>query len=170
MGGNVSKKTETGTVMAYTLHGFGCIGCKRCCNKAEFMPGAPTEGCCGTSSYIQFDPPMGLSSLLAEFEESLPDAEEIAREHISYCSHIICSQFDSTAGKAAMAIDTSWCTRWNERMRQEGLRCQARSEVFGFGRTRTTFLVIRIIRADRLGDDHASLGGGRQEGKIDQKL
>eukprot|EP00466_Bigelowiella_natans_P004923 jgi/Bigna1/143286/aug1.77_g17994 len=146
MGGNVSSLIQEKTVVAYTLYGSGC---KRCCsNDCEFYLGAPKEGCCGVASYttnFSSQAPLAAMEVLQDFERDLMQPAQIASEHVTYCSHILMGQCDSTAERAARAIEEDWCPAWNERFQEENLVCQVRAEVFGFGRSRATFLVIRVL-------------------------
>lgn len=146
MGGNVSKETELETVSAYTLYGFGC---SRCCAPPRFVHGAPRNDCCGTSctSVSTFDPPQQYTQALGDLEDSLDEAALIAQEYTTWLSHVFCSQIDGTAAQAAKALDDEWCKSWNEgELSTAGLKCDAASEVFGYGRSRVTYLVIRVYR------------------------
>ena len=147
MGSNVSKETELETISAYTFYGIGLTRC--CTHGPHFLPGAPQNDSCGTScTTVRFDPPQEYLKALGELEKDLEEAAEIAREHVKYCSHVICPQMDSTAGRAAEALNESWCRDWNKKpiFQEAGLKCNAESEVFGFGRSRVTYLVIRVAR------------------------
>mmetsp|Transcript_14102 Transcript_14102/g.25546 ORF Transcript_14102/g.25546 Transcript_14102/m.25546 type:complete len:129 (-) Transcript_14102:920-1306(-) len=85
--------------------------------------------------------------VLGDFEDGLEEAALIAQEYTTWLSHMFCSQFDGTAAEAAKALNDGWCKTWNEReLSNVGLKCSAASEVFGFGRSRVTCLVIRVYR------------------------
>lgn len=146
MGGNVSKETEQNSVAAFTYRGFGCA---RCCSLSEFFEGAPTNTCCGTScGSVHFELPIPTQdkNLWQDFQADLPAAAEMAQEHISTWSYIFCTQFDTTSARAAQILNQSWCAKWNEnRLHTAGYHCAASSEVYGFGRSRVTYLVIRIV-------------------------
>lgn len=143
MGGKVSKTTEASTLAAYTYRGFGC---GRCCNKNEFLEGAPTATSCGTTcGAVHFEFPAEHSKILLEFQADLPAAAQVAQEHITWLSYILFSQFNGTVKVAAEALNGGWCSHWNnQRLHAAGLRCEAASEVYGFGRSRATYLVIRV--------------------------
>jgi hypothetical protein len=97
---------------------------------------------------IPFDPPTDerKAKALVALEQDLTAATEEAMEHVNTCSYVWCAQMDSTAAVAARALNDGWCRQWNEtRLQEAGLRCQAESEVFGFGRSRVTYLVIRVF-------------------------
>ena len=149
MGGNVSKQTQQETVAAWTLYGFGC---SRCCNKAVFVAGAPRGTFCGTSCGRDgsFPPlPTEQAKLLSDLENDLVTAANQALPHLSWVSHVLFSQLDRTAEKAANALNNhqeGWCHEWNQKcLHAAGLHCVASSEIHGFGRSRTTSLVIRIV-------------------------
>mmetsp|Transcript_20471 Transcript_20471/g.58201 ORF Transcript_20471/g.58201 Transcript_20471/m.58201 type:complete len:150 (+) Transcript_20471:71-520(+) len=144
MGGNVSKNTEISTIEAFTLYGFGC---SRCSSKAEFREGAPANSGCGTScSSVHFDPAERYRQVLQEMEDDLPQAAIQAMEEINWTNHVLCSGTDCTASRAARRLNEDWCDEWNgTRLRHVGLHCSAASEVFGFGRSRVTYLVIRVF-------------------------
>jgi hypothetical protein len=144
MGGNASIETQDNTVMAYTLYGFGCCNVGRCCHNSEFFAGAPRELCCGVSGQQEFTPPLAIQPILEELETGLEEAANISMNHVTWCSHICCSGFDSTGSAAARALNADWCRRWNIRLNKHGLQIHASSEVFGFGRSRATFLVLRV--------------------------
>jgi len=79
-------------------------------------------------------------------------AAQEAEPHLSWWSHVVFSQFDATANKAAAALNQpgGWCYGWNEnKLHDAGLHCTAASEVYGFGRSRVTYLVIRIRAAQK---------------------
>lgn len=142
----MSKDDESATISAYTLYGFSGQG--RCCAKPEFIPGAPKNTCCGTTcGSIQFPERYSdkeVAAVLQEFENDLPAAAEQAMEDITWCSHVCCTNVDRTANRAAQTLNHGWCEEWNNRLVSVGLRCHAASEVFGFGRSRATYFVIRI--------------------------
>jgi hypothetical protein len=144
MGGNVSRVEETSTVIAYTLYGFGC----RCTSTSEgFVRGAPRDGGCGTvaCSGHEFTPPMRFAEVLAAFEADLPRATAVAETSIDKCTHLWCAQCDTSADSVAAALNSGFCRDWNQGgLGREGLQCEARSEIFGFGRSRVTYVVIRI--------------------------
>ncbi|EDQ88753.1 uncharacterized protein MONBRDRAFT_37353, partial [Monosiga brevicollis MX1] len=147
------------TVAAYTLYGFGCT---RCCASPAFVTGAPAPSFCGAScGSKQFDGGEGDGdggggSLLygpfrQDLEADLERAAEIARNDITWCSHIFCSGCDSTAKAAARRLNESWCAEWNRgRLTGSGLQVQAVEEVYGFGRSRATFLLLRVMMARSL--------------------
>lgn len=144
MGGNVSKLTEDKTIAAYTFYGFGC----RCCNQPHFDHGAPRNRCCGTSGgSFSFDPPSDAAQVkvLTAMEKDLDEATVEAIEYVNNCSYVWCAQIDVTAGEAAQALNQGWCQKWNQELGPAGLQCQASSEVFGFGRSRVTYLVVRVF-------------------------
>jgi hypothetical protein len=107
-----------------------------------------TADCCGTScTNVTFDPPQPYLQVLGDFEDGLEESALIAQEYTTWLSHMFCSQFDGTAAEAAKALNDGWCKTWNEReLSNVGLKCSAASEVFGFGRSRVTCLVIRVYR------------------------
>ena len=154
MGGNVSKKTQEDTFMAWTIYGFGC---SRFCNKAVFVPGAPRSTCCGTScgaNHSFATPGTHQADLLGELENDLPAAAAQAKPHLSWPSHVLFTQMDRTADKAAQVLNTGWCRTWNyECLHAAGLHCVASREVFGFGRSRVTHLVIRVVPHDKMTSD-----------------
>jgi hypothetical protein len=102
---------------------------------------------------VQFDAEGDDESLLfapfrVELEEDLGRAAEEAMTDISWCSHIFFSGCDSTAEAAAKRLNSSWCDGWNRgRLAGTGLQVRAVREVYGFGRSRATFLLIRVLRA-----------------------
>mmetsp|Transcript_26177 Transcript_26177/g.31675 ORF Transcript_26177/g.31675 Transcript_26177/m.31675 type:complete len:156 (+) Transcript_26177:47-514(+) len=143
MGGNTSKEQTSGTIAAYTFYGFGC----RCKNEPTFVPGSPQNDCCGTSgTRVTFDdvPTQYESSIKNNLESHLDDAVDIAMESITWCSYVCLSQIDKTSETAANALNERWCSARNEVLRGAGLKCEARREVYGFGRSRVTYLVIRV--------------------------
>lgn len=143
MGGNVSRTTEDCTVAAYTLYGFGCSRGK---NPPTFLPGAPRNTCCGTSmGAIYFD------QTFPEVEQGLSEAADLAMQHVTWCSHICCAGVDMTSESAAQVINQEWCPRYNEMLEKRNLRIHAAREVFGFGRSRVTYLVIRILPSSTTG-------------------
>ena len=145
MGGNVSKETQTDTVAAYTYYGFGCTRC--CFPKRHFVAGAPKEDGCGTScTSLTFAPPAAShAEALARLEDQLDKAARTASDYISWTSHVFFSQCDATAKRAAEALNDEWCSVQNETiLHPAGLDCRANGEVFGFGRSRVTYLVIRV--------------------------
>lgn len=146
MGGNISKEDVEGTVAAYTLYGFAM---NRCCNPPVFLDGAPGNSCCGTScamieNVAPNDP--AVQKALTEFESHLDEAADLAKEAgVTWCSHVFCSGVDTTAEKAAKKLNEEWCPKeTNTTLSPAGLSCSARREVYGFGRTRVTYLVIRV--------------------------
>ncbi len=147
MGSNVSKEDIEGTVVAYTLYGFGC---SRCSNPPEFYTGSPQQDCCGTScTRVDFDPPQEPTKqkALDELESHLDDAVEIAMKDITWSSHIFCSGFDDTAERASIRLNATggWCEEQNEKLATAGLVCEARMERYGHGRSRVTYLVLRVF-------------------------
>mmetsp|Transcript_12428 Transcript_12428/g.34491 ORF Transcript_12428/g.34491 Transcript_12428/m.34491 type:complete len:151 (+) Transcript_12428:156-608(+) len=150
MGGNASKEDVSGTIAAYTLYGFGC---SRCSNPPVFLSGSPGNTCCGTSCVrIEFDPPTEaeLQTALAEFETHLDEAAEMAMETITWCSHVVCSGVDGTAQPAAEKLNRDWCATENANvLTPVGLRCSAHREVYGFGRSRVKYLVLRVYRCNK---------------------
>eukprot|EP00730_Choanoeca_flexa_P013755 TRINITY_DN5666_c0_g1_i1.p2 TRINITY_DN5666_c0_g1~~TRINITY_DN5666_c0_g1_i1.p2 ORF type:complete len:139 (+),score=28.50 TRINITY_DN5666_c0_g1_i1:332-748(+) len=130
------------TVAAYTLYGFG-MG--RCCASQEFVPGAPAPSGCGTAcSSEQFD---GADfAQRSKFEADLDRAAQMASENISWCCHIFCSGVDNTARPAAKRLNESFCPEWSKKLSSDQLKVVAAREVYGFGRSRMTTLVIRVVR------------------------
>lgn len=134
------------TVGAYTFRGFGCA---RWCAGAAFQAGAPAPSVCGaTCGSEQFeDGAIVYGPFRDELEADLGAAAEIATNETTWCSYIACSGCDSTAEAAARRLNESWCSKWNQgRLAGSGVQVQATSEVYGFGRSRATFLVLRVLR------------------------
>lgn len=136
------------TIAAYTLYGFGC----RCANDAIFVAGHPQNYCCGTVSPKPVELPAPESKAhqkaIAELEDQLDEAQTIAMESITYFSYVICAGIDMTSATAAKKLNSTWCAELNRGVLNEaGLRCLARREVYGFGRTRVAHLVIRVYAA-----------------------
>jgi len=144
MGSNVSSADTDGTLAAYTLYGFGC----RCANEAIFVAGHPQNDCCGTScTRVELPPPSSAEhqKAILALEERLEDAQSIAMESITYWSYVICAGADTTSETAAAQLNSTWCHEMNQGILQTaGLRCQARREVYGFGRSRVAYLVLRV--------------------------
>ena len=83
---------------------------------------------------------------LQELEDRLGDAEDIAREVTTYCSYVICAGIDMTSSEAAKKLNATWCKEINEQILNEvGLNARAGREVYGFGRSRVAYLVIRVV-------------------------
>jgi hypothetical protein len=146
MGSNVSKADTDGTIAAYTLYDKGCM--KRCFSDPVFHQGSPQNDCCGTScSRIYFDPPADQEKqrALEVLEMNLEEAANIAMESITWGSHICFTGMDMTAEQAAKDLNEGWCINQNDLLRNAGMSCQARREVYGFGRSRVTYLVIRVF-------------------------
>lgn len=141
--GTTSSSLPYDTIVAFTLYGFGCT---RCGNEARFYAGAPRGTFCGTScGQVQFETD---SPLLKQISQDLNTAADEAMEEIHPGSYLWCSQCDASAGRAAKVLNDGWCQRWNEQLQTEGMRCFAASEVYGFGRSRATYLVIRIVKGN----------------------
>ena len=159
----MSKETQEGTVMAYTMYGFGC---GRFCAPPTFVAGAPKDSFCGTVGCRGFTdfPPIAddnpQAKVLTALQNDLDAAAAQALPHLSWWSHILCTQFDHTAERAARVLNNNnnngddnnergWCQRWNEdSLHAVGLHCVASRDVCGFGRSRVTHLVLRIFPYD----------------------
>mmetsp|Transcript_45938 Transcript_45938/g.143764 ORF Transcript_45938/g.143764 Transcript_45938/m.143764 type:complete len:146 (-) Transcript_45938:294-731(-) len=143
MGGSHSAEAATSSVAAYTLYGFGC---GRCSSPCVFVPGAPKDDCCGTTcSHVEFEKPISLGDALEELEADLDEAAAIAEKHTTWCSQVFCSGVDTTAGGVARALNDEWCANWNEKFEPLGYKVRAFREVYGFGRSRVTFVVLRVM-------------------------
>eukprot|EP00045_Choanoeca_perplexa_P018554 m.293084 g.293084 ORF g.293084 m.293084 type:complete len:142 (-) comp18371_c0_seq1:33-458(-) len=138
--------SSSATVAAYTLYGFGS---SRCCASQDFVPGHPATGCCGTACGSQhYEDDSSFTPHRNAFEADLERAAQIASQDISWCCHVFCSGVDTTAKPAAQRLNQSWCPEWSEKLRKVNLKVVAAREVYGFGRSRLTALVIRVIRND----------------------
>merc|ERR1712137_466917 len=85
---------------------------------------------------------------IAELEDQLDEAETIAMECVTFFSHVICAGIDMTSAAAAKKLNSTWCAELNRgALNEAGLRCLARREVYGFGRSRVAYLVIRVYAA-----------------------
>ena len=135
------------TIAAYTLYGFGC----RCANDATFVSGHPQNDCCGTScTRVELPAPESKAhqKAIAELEDQLDEAQNIAMESITYFSYVICAGIDMTSETAAKKLNSTWCAEMNDGiLKDASLRCQAKREVYGFGRSRVAYLVIRVYTA-----------------------
>jgi hypothetical protein len=136
------------TMQAYTLYGVSFCHCARCCSATTFSPGAPDsmDECCGCGTE-EYNPPAQLASSLQPLEDSLNEAAEIASQRVSYCCHIWCSGCDTTATDGATLLNNGWCRRWDQELAKHNLYCRAFSEAIGMGRSRKTFLVLRVLRS-----------------------
>lgn len=117
----------------------------KCGGALAFDEGVPVDTCgmvCGSSTF-EADP--RFEPLRKEFEGDLRRAAAIVEENISHCSYAWCAAFDQTAGRAAAALNASFCREWTQRLASHGLRCGAASEIYGFGRSSAHCLIIRLI-------------------------
>ena len=148
MGGNVSRETESNTIAAYTYYGFGC----RCCNSANFVSGSPKNDPCGTScSRVELPLPTSKEhqQALKQLETLLIEADDIPKENIDSCSYTYCAGVDMTSERAANALNDGWCQTQNSQvLNPVGLSCSDAREVFGFGRSRVSYVVIRVVDLD----------------------
>eukprot|EP00052_Salpingoeca_macrocollata_P015094 m.119678 g.119678 ORF g.119678 m.119678 type:complete len:155 (-) comp19554_c0_seq2:68-532(-) len=143
MGNGVSSAVQESTVAAYTFQGTGCV--LRCCAEPAFRAGAPRDTCCGTScGTMTFEPEKRFIAPLQELEGGLAEAAAIARQDID-CCYAWCAQCDTSAEEAAQQLNASWCPKKNSVLAAHGLSCVASSEVYGFGRSQVTYLVIRVL-------------------------
>ena len=144
--GDKAGKTDghADAIAAYTFYGFQC----RCANSPTFVSGHPQNDCCGTScTRVTLPEPASTEhqKALQELEDRLGDAEDIAREVTTYCSYVICAGIDMTSAEAAKKLNATWCKEINEQILNEaGLNARAGREVYGFGRSRVAYLVIRV--------------------------
>ena len=132
------------TIAAYTFYGFKC----RCANSPTFVSGHPQNDCCGTScTRVTLPEPASTEyqKALQILEDRLSEAGDIAREATTYCSYVICAGIDMTSAEAAKKLNATWCKEVNEQVLNEvGLNARAEREVYGFGRSRVAYLVIRV--------------------------